>query len=103
MADGGGGDAQFLQVIEAADPGTIAADSGVIEDHRGSMQLRGEIGGIDAAVRGVDHHRTGGFRTDAGDAVAMTIGARDIDRSPLYTARAGPFASSISRIPAMMR
>jgi hypothetical protein len=82
MPDGRGGDAQFFQVIEPTNPGAVAADAGVVEDRRGGMELRREIGGIDAAVRGVDDDRVGGFRPDAGDAVS------DDDRSGSMRPRA---------------
>ena len=69
MTDGRGGDAEFVQVIEPGNPGAVAADAGVVEDRRGGMELCREIGGIDAAMRGVDDDRAGRFRPDAGDAV----------------------------------
>ena len=75
MTDGRGGDAEFLQVIEPANPGAVAADSGVVENRGGGMELRREIGGIDATMRGVDDDRAGGFGPEAGDAVG------DDDRS----------------------
>src|ERR1700676_971462 len=99
MADGRGGDAEFVQVVEPANPGTIAADSGIVENRRGGTQLRREIGGIDAAMRRVDDDRAGGFRPDAGDAVG------DDDRSGHFRPHAAcdlrPW--STSRIPAMIR
>ncbi len=75
MTDCRRGDAEVFQVIEPADPRAVAADAGVVEDRRGGMEFRREIGGIDPAMRGVDDDRTGGFRPDAGDAVG------DDDRS----------------------
>ena len=75
MTDGRGGDAEFLQVVEAGNSGAVAADAGVVEDRRDGLELRREVGGIDPAMRGIDDDRGGGFRPDAGD----TVG--DDDRS----------------------
>jgi hypothetical protein len=69
VADGGGGNAEPLEVIETGDAGLVAPDPGVIEDRRGDAQLAREIGGIDAAVRTVDDDGTRSLALDAGDAV----------------------------------
>jgi hypothetical protein len=69
VADGRGGDAEFIQVIEPANPGPVTPDAGVVENRRDGMQLRRAIGCIDTAMRGVDDDRACGFRPDAGDAV----------------------------------
>ena len=39
VTDGRSGDAKVLQVIEAGNPGAVAADAGVVEDRRGGMEL----------------------------------------------------------------
>ena len=75
MTDGRGGDAEILQVVEAGNPRAVAADAGIVEYRSGGLEFRREVGGIDPAMRGVDHDRAGGLRPDAGHAVG------DDDRS----------------------
>ena len=70
MTDSRGGDAVILQVVEAGNTGAVAANPGIVEDRSSGMKFCREVGGIDSAMRGVDHDRVGGFRSDAGDAVS---------------------------------
>ena len=86
MTDCRGGDAEFLQVIETGDAGPVAADTGIVEDRRGSMELRREVGGIDPAMRRVDNDRAGGLRPDAGD----TVGDDDLSGHRCGLARRWP-------------
>ncbi len=69
VPDRGGRDAEFPEVVEPGDAGVVAPDPGIVEDRRGNAELRGDIGGIDAAMRAVDDDCTLGFAADAGDAV----------------------------------
>ena len=61
VADRRGGNAEIPQVVEPADPGVVAPDPGIVEDRRGDAELGREIGGIDAAMRGVDDDRPPGL------------------------------------------
>jgi len=103
MANRGGGDGQVLEVVEAADAGTVASDTGVVENRCDSTELRREIGGIDAAMRCVDDDRTGSFGPNASDAVGDDDGNRDRISLSAYAAAAGSRAWSTSWMPAMMR
>ena len=47
MADGRGSDAKFLQVIEATNPGAVAANASIVEDRCGDLEFHREIGSID--------------------------------------------------------
>ena len=58
MTDGRGGDAEFFQVIEPANPGAVEADAGVVENRRDGMQLHRELSGIDTTM--ADAHPTFG-------------------------------------------
>ena len=95
------GDAEFLQIIETADPGAVAPDPGIVEDRGSGVKLGREIGGVDPAMRGVDDDRASGFRADAGDAVGDDD-RRGHRQDSAYAAAAGR-AASTSRTPAMMR
>jgi len=75
VADGRGGGAEVLQVVQAGNPGAVAADAGIVEDHSGSMEFCREVGGIHSAMRRVDHDRVDDFRADAGDAVSNDDGS----------------------------
>ena len=70
VADCRGGHAKLLQIGEAGNAGPVTPDPGIVEDRRGGAELRGEIGGVDPAMRGVDDDRTPGVGlSDPGDAV----------------------------------
>ncbi len=88
MTNGRGGDAEFLQVIEAGYPGAVAADAGVVENRRGGFELRREIGGINPAMRGVDDDRASGLGPDPGNAISDND--RSGHRSGPHAATAGP-------------
>src|ERR1051326_1006597 len=49
--------AELLQIGEAGNAGAVPPDSGIVEDRGGGGELRGEIGRVDAAMRGVDDNR----------------------------------------------
>src|SRR5690606_22705093 len=51
VARRGGGDAETFQIGERADAGLVAAAAGIVEDHGAHPRLRGEIAGIEAAMR----------------------------------------------------
>src|SRR4051794_1954001 len=102
MADRRGRRAEFLQIVEAPDPGAVTANPGVVEDRRDGAELGREIGCVDAAMRGVDDNRALGLRSDAGDAVGDDDRGGN-GRHPPYAAAAGPRAANTSRMPAMMR
>jgi Uma2 family endonuclease len=64
-----GGDPKALEVIKSGDARVVAADTGVVEDRRPGLKFRGEVGGIDAAMRGIDDDRPRGVGPDTSDAV----------------------------------
>src|SRR6202035_4325368 len=70
VADCRGWHAEFLQIVETGNPGPVTADSGIVEDRRRGAELRREVRGIDAAVRGIDDDRAPRLRLgNPGDAV----------------------------------
>ena len=87
-----------------SDPtGAVAPNPGIIENRGCGIELRREIGGVDAAMRGIDDDRTGGFRPDAGDAVGGDDRSWHQPDLRFQAAAAGPRPSSTSRMPAMIR
>ncbi len=69
VPDRGGRYAEFREVVEPGDAGTVAPDPGIVEDRRGDAELRRQIRGVNAAMRAVDDDRAPGLGADAGDAV----------------------------------
>ncbi len=69
MVGRGGGDAEPVEIGEAGHPGAVAADAGVIQDHRADMRRGGDPGGKYSAVRRADHDPAGGLGAELGHAV----------------------------------
>ena len=70
VANRGGSDAKFLQIVETGNSRAIAANAGIVEDCGTGVQSSRKVGGIGPTMGGIHHHRAGGFRPDPSDAVS---------------------------------
>src|SRR5215217_5496117 len=69
MADGGGGHAEVVEIVESADASAFAPDTRVAQDHGFHAGLGCEIRRIEAAMRGRDGGAPARIGRKDGDAV----------------------------------